>query len=81
MAVPPNINVRINQNANIGVKLNKSPTVAVNQSGLISRFLDDLIDVDTSAKTDGSLLVYDAVQEKFVATTLLEKQTINGGHF
>jgi hypothetical protein len=71
MAIPPNINV----------KIKKTPTVVVNQSGLVSRFLNDLNDVDTSNKTDGSLLVYNATQEKFLATTILEKQSINGGHF
>lgn len=54
----------------------------VNQSGAIAvRKLSDLIDVDTSNKTDGSLLIYDDAQKKFVASTLLEKQTVNGGHF
>ena len=71
MAIPPIINV----------KIKKRPTVVVNQSGLASRFLNDLNDVDTSNKTDGSLLVYNATQEKFLATTILEKQSINGGHF
>lgn len=54
----------------------------VNQSGGIPvRKLSDLIDVDTSEKIDGSLLIYDEEQKKFIASTLLEKQTVNGGHF
>lgn len=56
--------------------------VLINQSGVIAvRRLDDLIDVDTSGQTDGSLLIYDEEQQKYVASTLLEKQQINGGHF
>jgi hypothetical protein len=66
----------------INVTIKPKKTVMVNQSGVIAvRRLSDLIDVDTSAKTDGSLLIYDEEQEKFIASTLLEKQTVNGGHF
>jgi hypothetical protein len=43
--------------------------------------LGALVDVDTSNAVDGSVLVYDEIEEKFLATTLLEKQTVNGGHF
>jgi hypothetical protein len=65
----------------INVKVNKKNSVLVNQSKLVSRTLNDLTDVDTSAKTDGSLLIYDEIQGKFLASTLLDKQQINGGHF
>jgi hypothetical protein len=65
----------------INVKVNKKNTVLVNQSKLVSRNLNDLSDVDTSAKKDGSLLIYDEENNKFVASTLLEKQQINGGNF
>jgi hypothetical protein len=40
-----------------------------------------LADVNIDAKEDGSLLIYDEQQEKFVASRLLDKQEINGGHF
>lgn len=76
-----NIKVTVSSSPGINVKRQKTPSVLVNQSGLVIRSLDDLIDVDTSAKTDGSLLIYDEQQEKFLASTLLEKQTVNGGHF
>jgi hypothetical protein len=65
----------------VNVIVRKSPTVIVNQAGKISRKLSDLIDVDVSTKTDGSILIYNENQSKFVASTLLEKQEINGGHF
>lgn len=65
----------------INVKVNKRNAVVVNQSKLVSRSLNDMSDVDTSAKTDGSLLIYDEDQNKFIASTLLEKQTLNGGNF
>jgi hypothetical protein len=66
----------------INVTITPKKTVMVNQSGVIAvRRLSDLIDVDTTSKNDGSLLIYDEEQEKFIASTLLEKQTVNGGHF
>jgi hypothetical protein len=66
----------------INVVVGQQKRVLVNQSGLIAaRRLSDLVDVDLSAKTDGSLLIYDATTEKFVASTLLEKQTIDCGSY
>jgi hypothetical protein len=43
--------------------------------------IDSLLGVDTSAKVDGSVLVYDGTVGKFVATKKLEKQDINGGNY
>jgi len=43
--------------------------------------IDNLGGVDTGAKEDGSVLVYDQSIEKFIATKKLEKQFINGGNF
>ncbi len=74
MAVGSNNNV-------ISVKVKKKPKVFVNQSGMVTRRLNDLADVDISAKEDGSLLIYDETQEQFIASRLLDKQEINGGHF
>jgi hypothetical protein len=66
----------------ISVSIRPKQTVLVNQSNILaSRRLSDLIDVDISAKEDGSLLIYDESEEKFLASRLLEKQNINGGHF
>lgn len=69
-----------NNRINVSIKPKKS--VMVNQSGVIAvRRLSDLIDVDVTGKEAGSLLIYDEVQDKFVASTLLDNQQINGGHF
>jgi hypothetical protein len=69
-----------NNRINVTIKPKKS--VMVNQSGLIAvRKLSDLIDVDTTGKKNGSLLIYDEEQDKFVASTLLDKQEINGGQY
>jgi hypothetical protein len=76
------INVVVNPSNPTRVTVKPNRTVLVNQSGIIAtRKLSDLLDVDVSAKKDGSLLIYDEEQEKFVASTLLEKQIIDGGTF
>ena len=41
----------------------------------------NLLGVDTSAKVDGSLLVYSSALGKFIANTELTKQDINGGNY
>ena len=76
------INASVRPAQSVQAQLKQRQTVLVNQSGIIAiRRLSDLVDVDVSTKTDGSLLIYDENQQKFIASTLLEKQQINGGHF
>jgi len=65
----------------LSVIVNRKPKVIVNQSNLIVKRLEDLVDVDISTKKDGSLLIYDENEKKFVASTLLDKQQVNGGFF
>ena len=63
------------------VRCPKTTKVFVNQSGLVIRRVSDLADVNLSSKKDGSLLIYNEEENKFVASILLDKQEINGGHF
>ncbi len=41
----------------------------------------DATDVDSSNRVDGSLLVYSTQTQKWVATTLLENQSVESGHY
>jgi len=41
----------------------------------------DALDVDSSNKTEGSVLVYSTQTQKWVATTQLENQTIDSGQY
>lgn len=43
--------------------------------------VSELTDVDLSNKTDGSLLVYSANTQKWVATTQLNNQSLESGHY
>lgn len=64
------------------VSIKERDNIFINQTQLDwVKYIGDLLDVDDTPKTDGSVLVYDLSTEKFVASTLLEKQTINGGNF
>ena len=53
----------------------------LSQIDAVQGSIDILSGVDTSAKEDGSVLVYNASSENFEATKTLEKQFINGGNF
>lgn len=76
------INASVRPAQSVQAQLKQRQTVLVNQSGIIAvRRLSDLVDVDVSTKPDGALLIYDENQQKFISSTLLEKQQINGGHF
>lgn len=43
--------------------------------------IDAVRGVDTSTKSDGAIFVYSNVTNNWEATTLIEKQTINGGNY
>lgn len=43
--------------------------------------IDNLQDVDTSSKPDGSLLVFNSATSKWESGVIIEKQTINGGNY
>lgn len=43
--------------------------------------ISDASDIDSSNRADGSLLVYSIQNQKWVATTQLENQNIESGHY
>lgn len=43
--------------------------------------ISEAYDVDVSNRVDGSLLVYSTQVHKWVATTLLENQSVESGHY
>jgi hypothetical protein len=43
--------------------------------------LSQLLDVDSTNKVDGSVLVYSTENQKWVSTTLLENQSIESGQY
>ena len=43
--------------------------------------ISDAFDVDSSNKTNGSVLVYSTQNQKWVATTQLENQNFESGHY
>lgn len=74
--------VTVNRRRPIQTTIAGRDEILVNQAPSVgARRLDDLIDVDTSGKVDGAVLVYDEDLNNFIATRTLEKQDINGGHF
>lgn len=67
------------------VKVNPSGTSQVVSVGVQGpagpASLSAAADVDVTDLKDGSLLAYSIEAQKWVATTILEKQTLEGGHF
>jgi hypothetical protein len=43
--------------------------------------ISDAFDVDSTNKTNGSVLVYSNQNQKWVATTQLENQNVESGHY
>ena len=43
--------------------------------------LSEMLDVDATNLNNGSILVYSITAEKWVATTLLENQSVESGHY
>ena len=43
--------------------------------------ISDADDVDSTNKTEGSVLVYSTQNQKWVATTQLENQNVESGHY
>ena len=74
------INVQLNPTNRVSALVTPKPSVLVNQSGVIAvRRLSDLLDVDISNRVEGSLLVYNEQQEKFIALPNLAE--IDGGFY
>lgn len=67
----------------IKAKVNPQQKIAVTKFSVSAQNIDigDLKGVDLSTLEDGSVLVYEENSENFVATKVMEKQDINGGHF
>lgn len=73
--------VVVNPHKSINIRMKRSPSVYLNQAGLGSSNLTELIDVDSSTLEDGSVLVYNSSTGKFTTTKLLDKQDIDGGEY
>lgn len=57
----------------------QGPPGPAGQAGIQN--ISDALDVDSSNKIEGSVLVYSAQNQKWVATTQLENQNVESGHY
>lgn len=74
--------VTLTQRPSLTARVGSKDPILVNQSATAgARVLNDLLDVQAVNRVDGSVLVFDEAEGVFVATRILEKQDINGGHF
>jgi hypothetical protein len=61
-----------------GVSFNGSADITI-ATGIQN--ISDAVDVDSTNKVEGSILVYSTQNQKWVATTQLENQNIESGHY
>jgi hypothetical protein len=57
------------------------PSVGIQGLGATTVNLEDLKNIDASNLTNGSVLVYNSSTRKWVASTILELQVIDGGTY
>lgn len=56
-------------------------TVTASQTSIAPNTIENMLDVDLQQLTDGSLLIYKNTTAKWTASTLLDKQNMEGGEF
>jgi hypothetical protein len=78
------VTVEVDQTSYVNVESQKVAEVtAVGIQGVpgIAGSIESIPNVDAAGAEDGSVLVLDATEQKWKATKILEKQTMNGGFF
>jgi hypothetical protein len=74
-----NIKAKINQQNNLKASISGKPTIqaqTVNvQAGKIR--LGDLVDVDASGQSDGTMLIFNATSGKHELTTQIQNENLN----
>lgn len=78
------VTVEVDQTSYVNLETQKNPEVtAVGIQGVpgVAGNIESIPNVDAAGAEDGSVLVLDATEQKWKATKILEKQTMNGGFF
>jgi hypothetical protein len=64
-----------------GSSTGNDTTVTASQTTVPPNTIENMLDVDLQQLTDGSLLIYKNTTAKWTASTLLDKQSMEGGHY
>lgn len=64
-----------------GSSTGNDTTVVASQTTVPPNTIENMLDVDLQQLTDGSLLIYKNTTAKWTASTLLDKQSMEGGHY
>lgn len=80
---PVNVDVTSGEATTAAITPQQSISVSSYRLNQNTTNLGDLVDVDVTSTTDGSLLTYNSGSQKWEATTLIEKPSVelNGGFF
>lgn len=64
-----------------GSSLESGTTVTASATSIPPNTIENMLDVDLQGLTDGALLIYKNTTSKWSASTLLDKQNMEGGEF
>jgi hypothetical protein len=65
----------------INVKISKPNPIGVSVSSFGFTKMENILNLDLSGKKDGSVILYDESSNKWIATNLLDKQSVEAGEF
>jgi len=64
-----------------GSSLQSGATVTAASTSIAPNTIENMLDVDLQTLTDGALLIYKNNTSKWTASTMLDKQNMEGGEF
>jgi hypothetical protein len=64
-----------------GSSLDSGTTVTASSTSVPPNTIENMLDVDLQTLTDGALLIYKNTTSKWTASTMLDKQNMEGGEF
>lgn len=64
-----------------GSSLQSGTTVTATPTSISPNTIENMLDVDLQTLTDGALLIYKNNTSKWTASTMLDKQNMEGGEF
>jgi len=76
------ITVTVSSPTGVNVTVPQQQSIQVTSIGSVGfTKMENIIDLDLSGKSDGSVILYNQSTDKWITTTLLNKQIIEAGEF
>lgn len=76
------VTVTVSRPRSISVNAQQSQPVTIASIGSIGfTKIDNIVDLDLSGKSDGSVILYDGSTQRWTTSKILNKQTVEAGEF